>query len=72
MRSGRRDLRDLLIAQQVRRIEELEHEVTQLRSELEQVSGLAKDDMPGEASGDGVAADVAASGIADAGPSGAE
>ncbi|RSX50935.1 HTH domain-containing protein [Bifidobacterium callimiconis] len=34
VRSGRRDLRDLLIAQQVRRIAELEHEVAELRTEV--------------------------------------
>lgn len=31
MREGRRDMRDLLIAQQIRRIDELEHEVDRLR-----------------------------------------
>ena len=35
VRSGRRDLRDLLIAQQVRRIAELEREVTELKAEAE-------------------------------------
>ncbi|OZG58651.1 hypothetical protein BTIS_0372 [Bifidobacterium tissieri] len=35
VRSGRRDLRDLLIAQQVRRIAELEREVTELKAEVE-------------------------------------
>ncbi|WP_207760000.1 hypothetical protein, partial [Bifidobacterium primatium] len=34
VRSGRRDLRDLLIAQQVRRIDELEHEVVSLKAAL--------------------------------------
>lgn len=33
MSVGRRDMRDLLIAQQVRRIDELEHEVDRLRRE---------------------------------------
>lgn len=33
MSVGRHDMRDLLIAQQVRRIDELEHEVDRLRRE---------------------------------------
>lgn len=35
LRSGKRDLRDLLIAQQVRRIDELEREVAQLRAQID-------------------------------------
>ncbi|MBW3089026.1 transposase [Bifidobacterium sp. 82T24] len=55
VRSGRRDLRDLLIAQQVRRIEELEHEVTLLQTELERMqqddtAGNTDDDMATTAS----------------------
>lgn len=37
VRNGKRDLRDLLIAQQVRRIAELEHDLEETKHELEEV-----------------------------------
>lgn len=60
VRSGRRDLRDLLIAQQVRRIAELEREVTELKAEVE----VAIDHGDSAEDADGVAGTFAENGVA--------
>nr|WP_236034496.1 MULTISPECIES: hypothetical protein [Bifidobacterium] len=45
VRNGRRDLRDLLIAQQVRRIAELEHEVAELQQLQQHERQDSRDDV---------------------------